>query len=113
MDRISRLLKKIKPGNADYYMMKLLDVLEPAGLVPQVGKSYFFIYIAKSPNITFDRHPLVTVNYVASWGFSGYSHHWNKTRNYDYSEMMSQLYEINDSELGSAIRYPVMKIMGG
>lgn len=113
MDRISRLMKKLKQGSTDYYMSKLLDVLQPVGLVPQEGKTYFFIYIAKSPNIIFDRHPLVTVSYVANWGFSGYSHHWNKVRNYDFSEMMSQLYEVNDNEISSAIKYPVMKVMGG
>jgi hypothetical protein len=87
--------------------------LRPVGVVPVVGSTYFFAYVAKTKGITFDMFPLVTVTGRFTWGFSGYAHHWNQVHNYDTSEMMTVLYEVDNDDLQDALSYPCMKIIGG
>ena len=49
-------------------MEALNDTVEP---IPEVGKFYTFVYNAKTPNITYDQHPLIactsTYNHGDSW----------------------------------------------
>ena len=80
-------------------MQLLLSSLTPSGIVPERDKYYVFVYKAKTPNITYDRHPFVVVGEVYKWGFSGFNFHWNQPRRYSWNEVVSNLYEISDEEL--------------
>ena len=45
-------------------MEALNDTVTP---IPEVGKFYTFIYNAKTPNITYDQHPLIACTDLQSW----------------------------------------------
>ena len=60
--------------------------------IPEVGQFYTFIYNAKTPNITYDQHPLIACTDLQSWGFKGLNFHWRQSRNYTWEELAGQLY---------------------
>ena len=66
--------------------------------VPDVGGYYTFVYNAKTPNITYDQHPLVACTGVYQWGFVGINFHWGQSRAYTWSELAGQLYIVDIDE---------------
>ena len=46
-------------------MSLLNDTVTP---VPDVGNFYTFVYNPKTPNITYDQHPLIACTDIFSWG---------------------------------------------
>ena len=52
--------------------------------IPEVGQFYTFIYNAKTPNITYDQHPLIAFTDLQAWGFKGLNFHWRQSRNYTW-----------------------------
>jgi hypothetical protein len=88
--------------DADDIMVELMDVLNESGKIPSVGKYYTFVYNPKTPNISYDQNPLVAVTEVFEWGFKGINFHWGKIRQYTWSEIPGQLYEIYKEELADA-----------
>ena len=48
-------------------MSLLNDTVTP---VPDVGNFYTFVYNPKTPNITYDQHPLIACTDIFGWGFS-------------------------------------------
>ena len=48
----------------DDLMILLLDALKEKSKQPRVGGYYTFIYIPKTPNVTYDQNPLVAVTEV-------------------------------------------------
>lgn len=96
----------------DDLMLEILDTLKESGKVPEVGKYYVFVYTPKTPNIQYDQNPLVAVTDVYSWGFRGINFHWRggQVRQYTWSEVPGQLYEIYRSELKDLYQIPFAKI---
>ena len=94
--------------DVDDLMMQITDALtsEDARSV-QSGKYYTFLYLAKTPNIRYDQHPLVAVlDVVPDWGFRGLNYHWGKMRNYTFDEVMSGIYNVTEMEFRSLRSIP-------
>ena len=94
-------------GGPRYNMEILLSKLTQAEIIPQPNKYYVFVYKAKTPNITYDQHPLVLVGDVYQWGFTGYNFHWNEVRRYTWGEVLSNLYELNEEEFNTVQDIPI------
>ena len=88
-------------------MEALNDTVTP---IPEVGKFYTFIYNAKTPNITYDQHPLIACTDLQSWGFKGLNFHWRQSRNYTWEELAGQLYIVDYDELDELLRFPYGKL---
>ena len=56
-------------------------------------------YNAKTPNITYDQHPLIACMELFPWGFRGLNFHWQEYRNYTWEELAGQLYIVEYQEL--------------
>ena len=94
----------------DDIMSDLLEVLTEGGKIPQPGKFYTFLYFPKTPNITYDEHPLVFVTDVFAWGFKAESLHWGEPRQYTYPEIVGGLYEIYEEEVADVVELNYTKI---
>lgn len=94
----------------DDLMLLLLNVLKEKSKMPRVGGYYTFIYIPKTPNITYDQNPLVAVTEVYSWGFKGINFHWGESRQYTWDEIVGGIYEIYKEEIPDAQEIPFGKI---
>ena len=79
--------------------------------IPEVGQFYTFIYNAKTPDITYDQHPLIACTDLQSWGFKGLNFHWRQSRNYTWEELAGQLYIVQDDELDDLLRFPYGKFI--
>ena len=79
--------------------------------IPEVGQFYTFIYNAKTPNITYDQHPLIACTDLQSWGFKGLNFHWRQSRNYTWEELAGQLYIVDYDELDDLLRFPYGKFI--
>ena len=77
-------------------MSLLNDTVTP---VPDVGNFYTFIYQPKTPKIQYDQQPLIACTDIFRWGFRGINFHWQKPRNYTWSEVVGQLYAVRSQEL--------------
>lgn len=95
----------------DDLMMKILETLDPSGFIPFPGKLYTFVYIAKTPGIKYDQHPLVLIKDVYTSGFNGYNFHWKLHRNYTWNEVIGQMYEVQKEELSDMRRIPYAKFV--
>ena len=89
-------------------MEALNDTVTP---IPEVGKFYTFVYNAKTPNITYDQHPLIACTDLQSWGFKGLNFHWRQSRNYTWEELAGQLYIVEYDELDDLLRFPYGKFI--
>ena len=79
--------------------------------IPEVGQFYTFIYNAKTPNITYDQHPLIACTDLQSWGFKGLNFHWRQSRNYTWEELAGQLYIVEYDELDDLLNFPYGKFI--
>ncbi len=107
-DRFKFILERTLSRNQDVLFNRLTTVLKPIGRIPKIGDTYFFMY---KSNKTHDRYPLVTVYSLNNNCFIGYSHHWNRITQYSYSNIISDLYIVNDNELKNVMMFPVMKVV--
>ena len=89
-------------------MEALNDTVTP---IPEVGQFYTFIYNAKTPDITYDQHPLIACTDLQSWGFKGLNFHWRQSRNYTWEELTGQLYIVDYDELDDLLRFPYGKFI--
>ena len=89
-------------------MEALNDTVTP---IPEVGQFYTFIYNAKTPNITYDQHPLIACTDLQSWGFKGLNFHWRQSRNYTWEELAGQLYIVQWNELDDLLAIPYGKFI--
>ena len=97
MNRVEELIPKMG-GSPNSNMALLLSNLSPSTIVPQPNKYYVFVYKAKTPNITYDQNPLILCGNVYPWGFNGYNVHWPMIRQYTWNEVLSNIYELSESE---------------
>ena len=89
-------------------MEALNDTVTP---IPEVGQFYTFIYNAKTPDITYDQHPLIACTDLQSWGFKGLNFHWRQSRNYTWEELAGQLYIVDYNELDDLLNFPYGKFI--
>ena len=75
--------------------------------LPTVGGYYTFQYFANTPNLLYDRYPIVAVTGVFEWGFTGVNFHWKEKRNYNYNQMASPLYQARRNEVDTLLTLPL------
>ncbi len=98
MNRIEPELSKLQRiSDPNFLMREIVDLLDTS-FPPESGKYYTFRYRAKTPNIAYDRHPLVEVVDVFNWGFRGVNYHWGEPRQYTWDEILGQIYEVTEEE---------------
>ena len=89
-------------------MSLLNDTVTP---VPDVGNFYTFVYNPKTPNIRYDQNPLVAVTDIFQWGFRGINLHMGGYRQYTWTEVAGNLYEIYPDELADVREIPFGKFL--
>tara|TARA_Y100000389_G_C17309246_1_gene437104 strand:- start:120 stop:506 length:387 start_codon:yes stop_codon:yes gene_type:complete len=100
--RLDALEERIKSlSDPEDIMIEIIDVFNTTDVVPEVGNYYTFIYNAKTPNITYDQHPLVAVTSIFRWGFQGINFHWNEVKRYTWQEVAGYLHVVEDDEIMS------------
>ena len=86
-------------NNPEDIMLLIMEIFTIQEIVPEAGKFYTFIYNAKTPNISYDQHPLIACVEVFRWGFRGLNFHWQNYRNYTWEELPGQLHVVEFQEL--------------
>ena len=93
-------------------MMKIMELLNSTVTpIPDVGGFYTFIYNAKTPNISYDQHPLIACTEVLRWGFRGINLHLRKSRQYTWDEVAGQLYIVQYDEVDDLMKIPYRKMV--
>ena len=93
-------------------MMQIMDLLSGTVTpIPDVGGFYTFIYNAKTPNISYDQHPLIACTEVLRWGFKGINLHLRKSRQYTWDEVAGQLYIVQYDEVDDLMKIPYRKMV--
>ena len=101
-----------RTNDPEEMMMEIMEVLnDTVTPIPEVGKFYTFVYNAKTPNITYDQHPLIACTDLQSWGFKGLNFHWRQSRNYTWEELAGQLYIVQWNELDDLLAIPYGKFI--
>ena len=101
-----------RTNDPEEMMMEIMEALnDTVTPIPEVGKFYTFVYNAKTPNITYDQHPLNACTDLQSWGFKGLNFHWRQSRNYTWEELAGQLYIIQNNELDDLLAIPYGKFI--
>lgn len=110
--RVSQLKRKIRNmSNPDDIMLSIMEVFTQSDFIPDVGKYYTFIYLAKSPDITYDQYPLIAVTGVERWGFKGLNFHWNEFKNYTWQEVAGKMHVIEANEIEYLRSLPYAKFI--
>ena len=93
-------------------MMKIMELLNSTVTpIPDVCGFYTFIYNAKTPNISYDQHPLIACTEVLRWGFRGINLHLRKSRQYTWDEVAGQLYIVQYDEVDDLMKIPYRKMI--
>ena len=111
IEEINEDLEKVV-GDPEEMMLLIMEALNSTVTpIPEVGQYYTFIYNAKTPNITYDQHPLIACTDLQSWGIKGLNFHWRQSRNYTWEELAGQLYIVEYDELDDLLRFPYGKFI--
>ena len=111
-NRVSQLKRKIRDMyNPDDIMLSIMEVFTHSEFIPDVGHYYTFIYLAKSPDITYDQYPLVAVTSVERWGFKALNYHWNEFKNYTWQEVAGRMHLIEPNEIEYLRSLPYSKFI--
>ena len=94
----ARVLKE-NVNDPEDIMLLIMEIFTIQEIVPEAGKFYTFIYNAKTPNISYEEHPLIACVEVFRWGFRGLNFHWQNYRNYTWEELPGQLHVVEFQEL--------------
>ena len=94
----ARVLKE-NVNDPEDIMLLIMEIFTIQEIVPEAGKLYTFIYNAKTPNISYDQHPLIACVEIFRWGFRGLNFHWQNYRNYTWEEIPGQLMVVEFQEL--------------
>ena len=114
MNRIEEVVEDLEKSVSDpeEMMLIIMEALNSTVTpIPEIGQFYTFIYNAKTPNITYDQHPLIACTDLQSWGFKGLNFHWRQSRNYTWEELAGQLYIVQYDELDDLLRFPYGKFI--
>ena len=114
MNRIEEVVEDLEKsvGDPEEMMLIIMEALNSTVTpIPEIGQFYTFIYNAKTPNITYDQHPLIACTDLQSWGFKGLNFHWRQSRNYTWEELAGQLYIVQYNELDDLLTIPYGKFI--
>ena len=114
VNRIEPIIEELAAAvnDPEEMMMEIMEVLnDTVTPIPEVGKFYTFVYNAKTPDITYDQHPLIACTDLQSWGFKGLNFHWRQSRNYTWEELAGQLYIVQYNELDDLLNFPYGKFI--
>jgi len=114
MNRIEAVYEDLEKSinDPEEMMLIIMEALNSTVTpIPEVGQFYTFIYNAKTPDITYDQHPLIACTDLQSWGFRGLNFHWRQSRNYTWEELAGQLYIVDYDELDDLLRFPYGKFI--
>ena len=109
-------LNRIKPIQVDLIgtesSEEIWEKLTPAlddtkAPAPTPGGIYVFQYFAMTPELLYDRYPVVGVQGVFEWGFTGVNLHLKDPRRYNFNQVSSQLYQIKKVELDTLLALPL------
>ena len=101
-----------RTNDPEEMMLEIMEALnDTVTPIPEVGKFYTFVYNAKTPNITYDQHPLIACTSLERWGFKGLNFHWRQSRNYTWEELAGQLYIVQWNELDDLLAIPYGKFI--
>ena len=110
-NRIAPIKEELKEmSDPEEMMLLIMDTLKDVEVVPDVGQYYTFIYKPKTPNITYDEHPLVAVTEVLEWGFRGINLHFGQVRQYTFPEIIGQVHLVRGSEFEDIKHIPYARI---
>mgnify|MGYP001315233311 FL=1 len=101
-ERVEELKRKVLDANTsdpEEIMLLIMEIFTIEEILPEVGKFYTFIYNPKTPNITYDQHPLIACVDLFKWGFRGLNFHWQDYRNYTWAEVAGKLHLVEFQEL--------------
>ena len=112
MNRFEDNQININTNDPEEMMMQIMELLSgTATPIPDVGGFYTFIYNAKTPNISYDQHPLIACTEVLRWGFRGINLHLRKSRQYTWDEVAGQLYIVQYDEVDDLMKIPYRKMV--
>ena len=101
-----------RTNDPEEMMLEIMEALnDTVTPIPDVGKFYTFVYNAKTPDITYDQHPLIACTSLERWGFKGLNFHWRQSRNYTWEELAGQLYIVQWNELDDLLAIPYGKFI--
>ena len=101
-----------RTNDPEEMMLEIMEALnDTVTPIPEVGKFYTFVYNAKTPDITYDQHPLIACTSLERWGFKGLNFHWRQSRNYTWEELAGQLYIVQWNELDDLLSIPYGKFI--
>ena len=101
-----------RTNDPEEMMLEIMEALnDTVTPIPEVGKFYTFVYNAKTPDITYDQHPLIACTSLERWGFKGLNFHWRQSRNYTWEELAGELYIVQWNELDDLLAIPYGKFI--
>jgi hypothetical protein len=94
------MMQRISIGfdTPDEIMAVIQEVFGETEPYPRPANIYTFVYTAKTPNIAYDKHPLLLVESITLSGFRGYNVHWGDHRNYVWEGVESPFHIIKKGE---------------
>ena len=102
----------LRTNDPEDMMLEIMELLnDTVTPIPEVGKFYTFVYNAKTPGKTYDKHPLIACTALEQWGFKGLNFHWQQSRNYTWNELAGQLYIVQWNELDDLMAIPYAKFI--
>ena len=111
-NRVQPLLTKLKGVEDSEVIMKELEVAlsDSVSQMPIPGKVYVYTYIANRPELLTDMYPIVAVEGVYEWGWTGINLHLKKQRNYNIGSNATPLYMLKPNEVQTALTLPLMEL---
>ena len=112
VEELKRLVNEANTTDPEEIMLIIMEVFnQTVTPIPDPGNFYTFVYNAKTPNETYDQHPLIACMELFPWGFRGLNFHWQKYRNYTWGELAGQLYIVRPNELDDLLAIPYAKFI--
>lgn len=113
MSRLSSIVENlIGTEDPDDLMLEMMDALnDTVTPIPDAGEFYVFVYTPKTQGIRYDQNPFVAVTDIFPWGFRGINFHWGKSRQYTWTEIAGQLYQVTNDEINDLEKIPFAKFM--
>ena len=99
VEELKRMVLDANTTDPEEIMLLIMELFTIEEILPEVGKFYTFIYNPKTPNITYDQHPLIACVDLFKWGFRGLNFHWQEYRNYTWAEVAGKLHLVEFQEL--------------
>ena len=99
VEELKRMVLNANTTDPEEIMLLIMELFTIEEILPEVGKFYTFIYNPKTPNITYDQHPLIACVDLFKWGFRGLNFHWQEYRNYTWAEVAGKLHLVEFQEL--------------